>query len=212
MKAIGDVIVIGCIVTVTVLLVMNRYGGSTDTGVPVDAELWTSMNTTGYRLYGPDSGAIDSVVVFTDFQCPACRDFNATVLSSIGDGRTDNVSVIIHHWPLPSHRYSMLAAEVFGCGVLTGQAQEVYRELYRNQRRFSDSLGSLIAGALPSSGSESLRDCLAAENPDVERVISEGQSYALEIGALGTPAVVVNGTMIYAANRKDVNKYMRRPL
>lgn len=76
-----------------------------------------------YAATGTRLGALDpkvQVIVFTDFECPACRQFDArlTRLMRENEGR---IGVVLHHYPLPSHLHARGAAAAELCAGAQGR-------------------------------------------------------------------------------------------
>ena len=88
---------------------------------------------------GPDAPI--RIEVFSDFECPACREFYLHTIrpvlkeySSLG-----KVCVVYHEFPLPSHKYSRQAAQYSKAAQKLGRQQwtAVLDALYENQGKWS---------------------------------------------------------------------------
>jgi protein-disulfide isomerase len=133
--------------------------------------------------------------VFSDFQCPACREFYIDVIAPAVKeyGRQGKICVLYHELPLKSHQYSHKAAAYSLAAQRIGRKQwlAVMDRLYRTQALWA--LDGNIDGALESVVSaadlERIRK-IAAEpsiNSAIERAIEQGDKREVE----STPTVFV---------------------
>ncbi len=67
---------------------------------------------------GPADATV-TIVEFSDFECPFCRDF-ALILDEALLKDADDVRVVFHHMPLTIHPWARMAAEMAGCAQLQG--------------------------------------------------------------------------------------------
>jgi predicted DsbA family dithiol-disulfide isomerase len=65
---------------------------------------------------GP-KGAVVTIVVFSDFECPYCRNF-ADILHQVLVEEKDRVRLVFHHLPLSMHPWARSAAEGAACAQL----------------------------------------------------------------------------------------------
>lgn len=107
-----------------------------------------------YKAYGSSSAPI-KMDVFTDYQCPHCREFYDTTLrrviqSYVADGK---VYLIHHDFPLQMHRYSGEAARWANACAKVGQFEAAETALYDNQDAWGSdgNIGKFIAAAMPAS-------------------------------------------------------------
>jgi protein-disulfide isomerase len=76
--------------------------------------------------------------VFTDFQCPACRQLYTTTLQRVVDNYVDNDKIYMVHrdFPLQMHAYSMVAALYARAACRIGKCQPVEDVLFQNQEKW----------------------------------------------------------------------------
>jgi len=72
--------------------------------------------------------AVDRVVVFTDYECPACQRLDANLDSLVRDA-ADSVAVLYRHFPGPQNDYSKPAARAAICAGKQGQFAAYHRAL-----------------------------------------------------------------------------------
>ena len=161
---------------------------ASSTAPPVYLAGWDSLLSTGV-LIGQPSAPV-TIAMFGDFECPACRMFHQ-VLRRVIQQHPGSIAVRFVHFPLPYHRFAMIAARASECAWEQGRFAAMFDLLYEKQ----DSLGlkSWISFALESGTPDTLRfdACISRTGPlrRVESGLAIGQSIAI----LGTPTVLING-------------------
>ncbi len=156
---------------------------------PVPVNNWEELIASGHSVGPPDASA--TVLVFADFECPACRELALGPLREIRERHGEEVRVIHRHWPLPYHRFAYPAARASECAAAQDRFQAYHDLLYEKQ----DSLGlkSFSEFAVESEVPDipAFEEC----NARSERlgVISADSAAVRSIGGTGTPTVVVNG-------------------
>lgn len=148
------------------------------------------MNLEGAPVLG-DKNAPITMVEFTDYQCPFCRQFYTQTFAELKKNYIDTGKVRFYSRDLPldsMHPNAMRAAEAARCAADQGQFWKL-RDVIGNQPDKLD-LESLLADA------ESLkldvtafRVCVVAEKHKSE--IEADLMEAMRIGADGTPAFVL---------------------
>jgi protein-disulfide isomerase len=76
--------------------------------------------------------------VFTDFQCPACKQLYTTTLQRVTDNYVDSDKIYMVHrdFPLQMHAYSMQAALYARAACHIGKCQQVEDALFQNQEKW----------------------------------------------------------------------------
>lgn len=151
---------------------------------------------------GPDSAAI-TVVVFSDFECPYCGRGRWT-LSDLRSQFGDEVRVVWRNYPLPNHPHARAAAEA----ALEVRAQRgdaafwrFHDLLFAHQTDLEEDDLARYA-ELVGADAARLRDAL---REGAHRSAVDGDiALANRLGVDGTPAFLVNGTMIAGAQPYSV--------
>jgi predicted DsbA family dithiol-disulfide isomerase len=94
---------------------------------------WRLYADDGYSI--SDSGAGDTVVVFTDYQCPFCRSLES-VLDSVRTRGTP-LHVVYRQSPSRSHPFAVNAVRAVECAAKQNRFAEMHRALFLH----GDSLG-----------------------------------------------------------------------
>lgn len=167
--------------------------GSVPTASPLDGADWNALRDLG-RPISDTSGTI-SIVVFDDFECPACRAFHRT-LRSLEAEYPKSLSLRIVYFPLDYHRFARPSARLAEC---TDNA-EVYSRLVDAFFASQDSLGLISWEELAArAGHEKAAEAaICATLPDSsERFarIARGIELGRKLGIAATPTVVLNGNV-----------------
>lgn len=174
-------------------------------GVELKREFWPttvtpadrrSFHIDDWRAMLPAANVVGSrsapvtVAVFTDFQCPFCKRFDAALTSALAKYPTQIATAIVH-MPLPGHEAAVDAANASECASEQGRFQQAIGLFYQKQ----DSLGKLpwtrLVGEVGVGDTvrflACMRDTLAT------RRVGLGQAEASKRGFKSTPTVIVNG-------------------
>lgn len=130
-------------------------------------------------------GSLNSPIridVFSDFQCPHCRElFLGTIRPVLSEyASKDKVCVIYHEFPLSSHQYSREAARYSEAAARLGTQKllTVLDSLFTEQTQWSKdgNLAATISKALPSEDFAKLKQLLqdSSINAGIEKEIQLG--------------------------------------
>jgi len=184
-------------VVVSFVAVESWYSGRTrptQSSTPrqlANADLWRELVTESRRIGVSDSGPV--VVVFADFECPACRDLHKRLKSIRDDGVAFEMRMI--HFPLPYHKFARRGAKLAECSALLGRFSEMADVLFAIQ----DSLGLLdwnvvVERAVGRDSVAVVRSC--AERPDDDRsflAVARGLELGEKVQLAATPLLVIDG-------------------
>jgi protein-disulfide isomerase len=128
-------------------------------------ELVSSAKTTAHpkavealaaplKSYGSSSAPI-TMEVFSDYECPSCRNlYESTLRPMIGDYVASGKVYLVHRdFPLPMHKYGYEAARWANAAARVGQFQNVEAALYDNQEAWSadGNIEKYVASAMPAA-------------------------------------------------------------
>jgi len=155
------------------------------------------------------SDAKVTVVMFTDFQCPACAGVHP-ILKAVVQEFGPSARLVVRDFPLTAiHENAFAAASAAAAAGKQGKYFEYADLLYNNQDSLDSESLSRYADTLGLNLSRFERD---RNDPDVraeiEKDIDDGKSY----GATGTPSIYVNGYKIRILSASSFRKAIRRAL
>ena len=165
------------------------------------------LKTAGYPSIGPDAAAV-KLVLFSDFECPYCRDFGVT-LKEITKNYGDKVQLVFRQFPLTGiHANAQRAAEASLCAHDQKRFWEVHDILFENQRDLTEE-NILAQIKSPDIDTEKFKECLASGRykPAVREDIRAGSA----AGISSTPMLFINGLSLsgnqpYEAVADIINK------
>lgn len=178
--------------------IIKRMQGGSDidrvpTRSPTFVEDWREMQAAGHIT--STSKAKLELVVFGDYECPACRYLHGQ-LSLLRERLGDSVSIAHLHYPLGYHQQAMRTATAAECAASQGVFFRMHDKLFNAQgdlgKLSMDSL-ALAAGVRDIEGFRACRNTLDTL-ASIRRSIRLGNSIPIN----GTPAVLVNGWLLKA--------------
>ena len=103
------------------------------------------------KSYGSKDAPI-TMEVFTDYQCPSCRNlYENTLRPMIADYVASGKVYLVHHdFPLPGHKYGYEAARWANAAARVGEFQSVEAALYDNQDSWGadGNIAKYVSGAM----------------------------------------------------------------
>jgi protein-disulfide isomerase len=197
------VVSVTCAVIVTGLVLRRELLPSAGAPVnrdPVPVDNWEELKASGHRR-GPTNAAV-TVVVFNDFECPACRGFATGPLQNILHDYGDQVAFLFRHWPLSYHRFAYVAARASECAAAQGRFHALHDVFFEQQ----DSLGlkSFTQFAI-EAGVENIIEferCNSSTEPLA--VVAIDSAAVTAAGGTGTPTIIVNGLRVATSQVEEV--------
>ncbi|MBL8125361.1 MAG: thioredoxin domain-containing protein [Blastocatellia bacterium] len=159
---------------------------------------------------GPISAPV-TVIMFSDFQCPACARTHP-ILKSVLTEFGDKARLVVRDYPLQNiHENAFLAAMAANAANAQGKFFEYIELLYRYQGALDRESLKAYAGQIGLNVKQFEID-LNAERSAVEirKDISDGELYAVS----STPTIFVNGVKVHRlspdAFRRAINRALTR--
>lgn len=155
---------------------------------------WREYARSGQRMGPPDAPV--TLVMFSDFQCPACA-VAAGRLRALREAYPNDVTVLYRHYPLPYHPHAIAAARASECAAAQGRFEAFHDALFARQ----DSIGRIpwtrFAEAAGVSDSLAFRSCAGASGPvpALERDTIAGRRVEVSV----TPTLLLNDLRIDGA-------------
>lgn len=135
-----------------------------------------------------------TVVIFTDYRCPACRKADPAFREAIS--RDGNVRVVYRDWPIFGER-SERAAEV----ALAAHQQGIYPPLHHQLMRSARFDDAALRATVEQVGGdwEQLEVDLRSRRSTIANQLANNRRDALVLGLQGTPAYLIGPVLIQGA-------------
>jgi protein-disulfide isomerase len=132
--------------------------------------------------------------VYSDFQCPACKQLFTTTTQKVMDNyvNTGKVYLIHRDFPLPMHAYSRVAASYSRAAAHIGKCDEVEQALFRNQEKWEmtgDIVGTVAAALSPA---EMKKVQALVEGKTLEPLIERDKQIGMTVPVNQTPYTVLH--------------------
>jgi protein-disulfide isomerase len=158
------------------------------------------IKTDGHPSIGSKDAPV-KLVLFSDFQCPYCRDFSVT-LKEIVKNYEDKVQLVFRQFPLTSiHADAQRAAEASLCAREQERFWEMHDILFENQSNLTEE-NILTQIKRLEIDTEKFRECLASGRYKLE--VREGIRAGSAAGADSTPTLFINGIYLNGGQPYEV--------
>jgi protein-disulfide isomerase len=156
------------------------------------------------RVYKVDPGASEArgprdaavtVVLFSEFQCPYCKQIGPT-LEALEREFPGKLRVVWKHFPLEFHAQARPAALAAQAAAQQGKFWEMHARLFEDQAALGAGDLERHARAL---GLDVARWKAAMASPEVARAVDADRQQGQALGVTGTPSLFINGRKVVGA-------------
>lgn len=160
----------------------------------ISPEQLAKLTQSGAEIRGSASAPV-TIVEFSDFQCPFCRQ-TVKPLEDLLEQRPAEVRLVFRSYPLDFHQYSELAHEAALAAGAQGNFWQMHDLIFANQSRLERA--DLVRYAAQ----------LNLDMPAFERAldthayagaIAQDRALGAQIGVEGTPTIFINGKRLTGA-------------
>jgi protein-disulfide isomerase len=154
-----------------------------------------SADDTSGQILGGSPSAPVRIEVYSDFQCPHCREFYLNTIKPVMQDYAgkDKVCVIYHEFPLAMHPLSKEAARYTEAAAQLGQQKLVllYDSIFTNQAQWSQDgkLEAMVAKAL--SQDDFLKVKGAMNEPAINAAIEKEIALGVKNEVNSTPTMII---------------------
>lgn len=190
-----------CSLTATTVYVLGARASrrAQERQMSADAPDWRDYLVGGHTI-GADQ-APRQLVVFADYQCPACRELNDQ-LEEVRRRGVTNFRIVYHQLPLQSiHPFAMSAAIAAECAATQGHFAEMHRSLYDNQADFINAPWHRLAAQSDVPDLKRFDTCMH-DSTQVEAIKADLYA-ARRLRLKGTPSMLIDGKAYYGARPAD---------
>lgn len=143
--------------------------------------------------------AINTIFVFSDFQCPYCSRL-APVVEKLA--KEKNMKVVYKFFPLSFHKKAFPAAVAAYCAYKQNKFWEFHDKAFKNQYQLTENNFLKWAQELKLD-IDKFKEC--ATSKETIKIIKKEIEEGISIGVQGTPSLYING-MIYEEDPSDIDK------
>ena len=177
-KLVAGVLVGTMLILVVVGMLMGRFTGETSGAVD------TAVLLDGARQATGSGEAKVTMVEWSDFQCPGCRQAEV-IVKEILNQYGDQVRLVYRHFPLTAiHKNAMAAAELTEAAATAGKFWQMHDLLFERQNEWANDKDKLNEYRLKLGINEG-----GSYKEFIEKDMEIGQ----KIGVNATPTFFVNG-------------------
>ena len=193
-------------VTMISLRVYEKFSAQAEPGLKSHrVQDWRNYAAVGNRI-GPPA-ALVTVVEFSDFQCPFCRQ----TWEDLREMRTqypDSLAIVFRNFPLPVHRLAADAALAAVCAARQDAFEPYQNLLFSSQDLIGRRSWKEYAGSAGLSDVGAFEACMKdrAAFALVERDRESGK----KLGVVGTPTLLINDLELPGYPGSDELKRMIR--
>ncbi|WP_411279184.1 DsbA family protein [Gemmatimonas sp.] len=152
--------------------------------------------------------APDTLLIFSDYQCPACKRFER-LLSDYAQMSRSKLTIGYLHFPLPTHPQAVRAANLAECANILGRFSLAHHVLFEAQDTLSRINVAEIAKRMRPVDSVAFIDC--AEQSDTSAAVVESIELARRLSVRATPTLIVNGWLTgVPSDARELAEWIRR--
>ncbi len=145
------------------------------------------------KAFGSKNAPV-TMEVFSDFQCPACKQFFLNTDPRVIEGYVNTGKVYLVHrdFPLPMHAYSMVAANYGRAACHIGKCEAVEHVLFQNQEQWEGNgdVKGTVASVLTPLEMKKVQALVDGKTlqPLIDKDKQIGQAYAVN----QTPTTIIH--------------------
>ncbi|GAC1647352.1 MAG: hypothetical protein NVS4B3_01270 [Gemmatimonadaceae bacterium] len=155
-----------------------------------------------------------TIVEYTDFECPFCREERETLVQLFKE-YGDKVRLVVKQAPLDTHPHAMAAALMFEAIARQSPAMayRFYDDVYTKQDQLQTGGQKFLEAAAGRAGADVARAIADQQSTAVRAIVAADLDEAKRFGFNGTPGFLVNGVAFQGAYpRPDFEKIIDRHL
>jgi protein-disulfide isomerase len=145
---------------------------------------------------GPDNAPI-RILVFSDFMCPACKQFTTAVEPGLRSDfiNAGKVQLVYHDFPLPQHKWSFVAARAARCAEDQGKFWEYHDALFQRQQDWMYDGGSPIGKFRQFArdlglNAQTFEECLSSDRHS--ELVTANKALGDQLRVSGTPSLFMS--------------------
>lgn len=143
-----------------------------------------------------------TIVEFSDYECPYCRQWHSEVYSKLIDTYGDQIRFVYRDFPLENiHVNAKPAAEAANCANEQGFFWDYHDLLFSMEQGLSSEAYQEYAGQL-GMDEEAFQECI--ESGRYQQEVQSDFDFAANLGVRSTPTFFINGIAVVGAQPFEV--------
>lgn len=131
-----------------------------------------------------------TIVVYSDFQCPACAQFELKAADQLLERHPDDVRLVFRHFTINGHPLAQKAAEATEAAAAQGKFWEMAKLIFQNQDKLTEPLLTELAQSLGLDMNKFNDESSSGKYKDV---VAGQKDSGLRSGVTATPTLYING-------------------
>lgn len=192
LSTISTAILATCAVIVTGMLARREFfpAPPSRSTKPVAIANWKEFR--GGQPIG-EAGKKVSLVIFSDYQCPACRSLAAR-LDSLRSQFPVQLSIYYRNVPVPAHKFARPAAFAAECAARNGRFEQAHRLLFAEPDSLATRSWGSFASKLGMADSAAFSACVRDSLPAA--VVQRDETDAHRLNVRVTPTLLLNEQLL----------------
>lgn len=161
-----------------------------------------TMGATNYKESGSPAAPVQ-IELYTDYQCPACRDFYMNTLPLLNKDyiQTGKIHLLHRDFPLAQHQFSPVATKYANAAGMTGKYDIVAAQIFKTQPEWEQNgnVDGEVAKVLSPADLQKVRDIVRANPPALDDTVKADVAMGNKDNLHQTPTIV-----IVAKGKRDV--------
>jgi len=145
------------------------------------------------KAYGNKNAPV-IIEVFSDFQCPACKQLFTTTTQRVNDNyvNTGKVYMVHRDFPLPMHAYSRVAASYARAAAHVGKGEPVEQALFQNQDKWevTGDVKGIVASVLMPAEMKKVQALV--DGKTLEPLIDRDKQLGIAVPVNQTPTSLIH--------------------
>jgi protein-disulfide isomerase len=168
-------------------------GGPTGSAIPPAQTNPSLPDLDPHEALGSRSAPIQ-MEVFSDYQCPACKQLYDNTNRQLMDNYVNTGKVYLVHrdFPLPMHAYSTVAAQYARAAAQLGKLEAVQQVLFQTQAAWEQSgnVDGTVASVLTPAEMKRVRS--VAKSAAIDEAIKKDQALGRGYNVNQTPTTIIH--------------------
>ncbi len=161
-----------------------------------------ALTQTNFKESGSASAPI-TIELYTDYECPACREFYLSSLPLLINDfvHTGKVRLIHRDYPLPQHQFTKLATKYANAAGEIGKYDIVAKQIFESQPEWDQNgnIDAEVAKVLSPADLEKVRNIVKTDTTLDDSVVKD-QAMGAQDRLNQTPTIVI----VYKGKRETI--------